>query len=145
MFRGTKAALVCAGLALGLATSAQAQQLVSTPVNPMFGGNPGNASQLESDASTQNPFKAKASNANLTQSQLFAQQLQSQLLADLANQVSQAIFGPDAQPSGTFSFGGESVTFTRSLGEITVTITDPTGSQTTIQLPTSSSAISGAN
>jgi curli production assembly/transport component CsgF len=135
-----KAALVCAGLMLGLATSAQAQQLVYAPINPMFGGNPGNASQLESDANTQNPFKAKPSNANLTQSQLFAQQLQSQLLADLANQVSQAIFGPNAQPSGTFAFGGETVTFTRSLGEITVTITDPTGSQTTIQLPTTSTS-----
>ena len=133
-----KTALVCVGLMFGLAGSAQAQQLVYSPINPMFGGNPGNASQLESDANTQNPFKAKPANANLTQSQLFAQQLQSQLLADLANQVSQAIFGPNAQPSGTFSFGGESVTFTRSLGEVTVTITDPTGSQTTIQLPTTS-------
>jgi curli production assembly/transport component CsgF len=139
-----KAALVCAGLMLGLATSAEAQQLVYSPINPMFGGNPGNASQLESDANTQNPFKAKPANANLTQSQLFAQQLQSQLLADLANQVSQAIFGPNAQPSGTFSFGGETVTFTRSLGEVTVTITDPTGSQTTIQLPTSATG-TGAN
>src|ERR1700761_7275823 len=132
MSRVRKTALVCAGLALGLATSARAQQLVYTPINPMFGGNPANASQLESDANTQNPFKATASNANLTQSQLFAQQLQSQLLADLANQVSQAIFGPNAQPSGTFSFGGESVTFTRSLGEITVTITDAAGAKTVI-------------
>src|SRR5262249_18283340 len=133
MVNRIKAALACAGLVLGLASSTQAQQLVYTPINPMFGGNPANASQLETDANTQNPFKATASNANLTQSQLFAQQLQSQLLADLANQVSQAIFGPNAQQSGTFSFGGESVTFTRSLGEISVTITDPTGSQTTIQ------------
>jgi curli production assembly/transport component CsgF len=140
MIRRTTTALICAALALGLATSAGAQQLVYSPINPMFGGNPGNASQLESDANTQNPFKATPSNANLTQSQLFAQQLQSQLLADLANQVSQAIFGPNAQPSGTFAFGGESVTFTRNLGEVTVTITDPTGSQTTIQLPTSSTS-----
>ncbi|HEY4031901.1 MAG TPA: curli assembly protein CsgF [Caulobacteraceae bacterium] len=146
MINRKRVALACAGVMLGLATSAKAQQLVYTPINPMFGGNPGNASQLESDANTQNPFKATASNANLTQSQLFAQQLQSQLLADLANQVSQAIFGPNAQPSGTFSFGGESVTFNRGLGEITVTITDPTGSQTTIQLPTSSAtSTTGAN
>jgi curli production assembly/transport component CsgF len=121
-----------------MAGPAAAQQLVYTPINPAFGGNPLNSSQLESDAAAQNPFKAKPSTANLTQSQLFAQQLQSELLADLANQVSQAIFGPNAQDSGTFSFGGESVTFTRSLGEITVTITSPTGAQTVIQLPTTS-------
>jgi curli production assembly/transport component CsgF len=144
MIRLRKTAPIGAALALGLTTSAGAQQLVYAPINPMFGGNPGNASQLESDANTQNPFKAKPGNANLTQSQLFAQQLQSQLLADLANQVSQAIFGPNAQQSGTFSFGGETVTFNRGLGEITVTITDPTGSQTTIQLPTTS-ASSGGN
>jgi curli production assembly/transport component CsgF len=71
--------------------------------------------------------------------------LQSELLADLANQVSQAIFGPNAQDSGTFSFGGETVTFTKALGEITVVITSPTGAQTTIELPTTSTSGSGGN
>ena len=61
-------------------------------------------------------------------------------LGDLANQVSNAIFGPNAQPSGTFAFGGETVTFSRNLTEITVTITDPPGAQTVIQLPTTSGA-----
>jgi curli production assembly/transport component CsgF len=127
----------CAGavLALGMAGAASAQQLTYTPINPMFGGNPGNTTQLETDANAQNLYKPKSSTANLTQAQLFAQQLQSQLLASLANQVSEAIFGPNAATSGTFSFGGETVTFERSLTEITVTITDPTGSQTVIQLP----------
>lgn len=136
------AGLVGASL-LAAPLTVQAQQLVYTPINPAFGGNPLNSSQLEADANAQNEFKPKSTTANLTQAQLFAQQLQSQLLASLANQVSQAIFGPNAQSSGTFSFGGETVSFVRSLGEITVTITDPTGAQTVIQLPTTGTGVSG--
>jgi curli production assembly/transport component CsgF len=130
------AMLACAGIA-------NAQQLIYTPINPAFGGNPFNSTQLEADANAQNPYKSSGATQNLTQSQLFAQQLQSELLAGLANQVAQAIFGPNAQPSGTFSFGGESVTFVRSLGEITVTITDASGSKTVITLPDTGSTGTG--
>ena len=38
---------------------------------------------------------------------------------------------------------GLTVKFVRSLGEITVTITDPTGAQTVIQLPTTGTGVSG--
>ena len=125
---------------VGFGPCANAQQLVYTPINPAFGGNPFNSTQLEADANAQNQHRPTSANQNLTQAQLFAQQLQSQLLANLANQVSQAIFGPNASTQGTFSFGGESVTFVRGLTEITVTITDPTGAQTVIKLPTTASA-----
>jgi curli production assembly/transport component CsgF len=127
-------------LACSIASATQAQQLYYTPINPAFGGNPFNSTQLEADANAQNQYKNTGSNAVKpeTQAQLFASELQSQLLGDLANQVSNAIFGPNAQPSGTFAFGGETVTFSRNLTEITVTITDPTGAQTVIQLPTAS-------
>jgi curli production assembly/transport component CsgF len=124
-----------------LGSPASAQQLTYTPINPTFGGNPFNSTQLEADANAQNQHRPTATNQNLTQAQLFAQQLQSQLLANLANQVSQAIFGPNAATQGTFSFGGESVTFVRDLTEVTVTITDPTGAQTVIKLPTKASAV----
>jgi curli production assembly/transport component CsgF len=128
---------------LALASTASAQQLIYTPINPAFGGNPFNSTQLEEDANAQNQYKSTGSTQNLTQSQLFAQQLQSELLAGLANQVAQAIFGPNAEPSGTFSFGGESVTFVRSLGEITVTITDAAGAKTVITLPDTGSGSTG--
>lgn len=128
-----------AGVLLFAGLPAEAQQLVYTPINPAFGGNPLNSSQLEADANAQNTYKNKSTSTSQTQAQLFASELQSQLLGDLANQVSQAIFGPDAASSGTYSFGGETVSFTRGLGEITVTITDPTGASTTIQLPTTPS------
>ena len=94
-----------AGVVAAGATSAQ--QLVYTPINPQFGGNPGNTTILETDASAQNQYSAAHTQANQTQAQLFASQLQSILLSDLANQVSQAIFGPNAQNSGKFSFGGQ--------------------------------------
>jgi curli production assembly/transport component CsgF len=130
------------GAAMVVATDSRAQQLVYTPINPAFGGNPFNATQLEADASAQNQYKLSGSPKNLTDAQLFAQQLQSELLAGLANQVAQAIFGPNAQPSGTFSFGGETVTFVRSLGEITVNITDASGATTVITLPTAGASSS---
>jgi curli production assembly/transport component CsgF len=135
---GTLAFVLGLGLAIGSAGAADAQQLQYTPINPAFGGNPLNSTQLEADANAQNQFRNSGSAATQpqTQAQLFASELQSELLGDLANQVSQAIFGPNAQASGTFSFGGESVTFVRGLSETTVTITDSTGAQTVIQLPT---------
>ena len=40
------------------ASSADAQQLVYTPVNPAFGGNPFNSTQLEADAAAQNQYKS---------------------------------------------------------------------------------------
>lgn len=137
--------ILAVGALFASATATQAQQLVYTPINPAFGGNPFNSTQLEADASAQNTYKNAGSAATQpqTQAQLFASELQSQLLGDLANQVSQAIFGPNAQTSGTFSFGGESVTFVRGLTEITVTITDPEGAQTVIQLPTTSDTTGG--
>ena len=129
---------------LALRGAANAQQLVYTPINPAFGGNPFNSTQLEADAAAQNQYKSTGAAQNLTQSQLFAQQLQSELLAGLANQVAQAIFGPNSQPSGTFSFGGETVSFVRSLGEITVTITDTAGAKTVITLPNTGDGSSGS-
>jgi curli production assembly/transport component CsgF len=131
-------ALVLGGIVAAGAGRAGAQQLVYTPINPEFGGNPFNSTQILADANAQNQFKNAGAPQNLTQAQLFAQELQSELLAGLANQVAQAIFGPNSQTSGAFSFGGETVTFVKSLGEITVTITDPTGAQTVIKLPDTS-------
>ncbi len=120
------------------AGAASAQQLIYTPINPAFGGNPLNSSQLEADAAAQDPFKAKPNGQNLTQAQLFAQQLQSELLAGLANDITQAIFGPNAKGSGTTSFDGETISWVTTLGEVTITITDAGGSQTVITLPTTS-------
>src|SRR3974377_1931265 len=60
----------------------------------------------------------------LTPGQLFANQLTSQLYASLANQITQAIFGQNAQTSGTYSFQGTTITFNRVGNNINITIND---------------------
>jgi len=59
------------------------------------------------------------------------------LLSALSSQIVDAIFGDNPQESGTISFGGQTITFVRSLTEVTLTITDnDTGEVTTIVIPT---------
>ena len=127
--------LVTLSVVAATAGSVNAQQLVYTPINPQFGGNPGNTTILETDANAQNQYSASHTQASQTQAQLFASQLQSILLSDLADAVAKSIFGTNAQQSGKFSFGGETVTFQKDLNNTTVVITDATGAQTTITLP----------
>ncbi|MGC1305516.1 MAG: curli assembly protein CsgF [Caulobacteraceae bacterium] len=137
--------LLGCSMTAALAGTASAQQLVYTPINPSFGGNPLNSTQLFAEANAQNKYaNQNSSSSTQTQAQLFAQQLQSEILSDLADQVTSSIFGPNAQNSGTFSFGGETVSFTRSLGEVTVNITAG-GTTTTIQVPTSTNTSSGVS
>ena len=70
--------------ALMMAGPVYAGTLVYTPTNPTFGGNPLNGSTLFSSAQAQNqhlPSSNSSSSgpASLTQGQIFAQQLTSQL------------------------------------------------------------------
>lgn len=122
--------LFCAG-------SAVAQQLTYTPINPTFGGNPFNSSHLLGIAGAQNNFTDPKAKATQTQASLFAQQLQSRLLSALSSQITNAIFGDNPQERGTITFGGQTITFVRSLEDVTLTITDNgTGEVTNIIIPT---------
>jgi curli production assembly/transport component CsgF len=146
---------VCGAAAVGLVTGEgplQAGSLVYTPTNPTFGGNPNNGPVLLNEANAQNLPLAKrtaeqeavaaaAAAANgaggsgaLTPSQIFAEQLQSQLLSSFANQITQAIFGPNAQTSGTFSYGTTTISFVTIANEVNITI-NADGSITTITVP----------
>lgn len=126
------------GIALAtsvLATSAAAQDFSYTPTSPTFGGNPFNSSHLLGVASAQNKYKEKTSTTS--QADLFSKQLQSRLLSALASQVTDAIFGDNPQESGTITFGGQTITFARSLDSVKLTITDAdTGAVTDIEIPT---------
>ena len=143
-------ALVAIALFAGAGPS-QAGSLVYTPINPSFGGNPNNGPVLLNEANAQNlplanqtaeqaaiaAAQAKANGTGaLTPSQIFAQELQSQLLSSFANQITQAIFGPNAQTSGTFSYGATTVSFVTVANEVNITI-DASGSITTITVPAS--------
>lgn len=129
--------------ALMMTGSASAGTLVYTPTNPSFGGNPLNGPTLLSAASAQNQHlgtnDASGGNKPLTQGQIFAQQLTSQLYASLANSITKAIFGADAKDNGTFTFAGTTITYTTvtaSDGTQQVQLTINDGSTiTTVTLP----------
>lgn len=130
-------AALAAGVFGACSTAASAQQLVYTPINPSFGGNPFNSAHLLGIANAQNNFKDPNAPNNGSQAQIFANQLQSRLLSALSNNIVNAIFGPNAQNNGTVDFGGQTIAWTRELDQVTVTITDDASGQvTTIVVPT---------
>jgi curli production assembly/transport component CsgF len=124
------------------ADAAFGSTLLYTPVNPTFGGNPLNGPTVLVEGQAQNQFTNKppssaATPATQTPGQLFASQLTSQLYSSLANQITQAIFGANAQTSGTFSFQGTTITFQRVNGEILISVFDGT-TTTNITVPATS-------
>ena len=126
--RARRVAVAAAAL-LAITAPAQAGTLVYTPTNPTFGGNPLNGSYLFNSAQAQNQYQPSASAgaggiASLTPGQIFAQQLTSQLYSSLANKITQAIFGENAQQNGTFSFEGTTITYQRVGSNINITIND---------------------
>lgn len=136
-------------LLAGTAGAALAGDLVYTPTNPSFGGNPLNSSHLLSIASAQR--KATAFDADdgsgggdgsgepgsgNSDVDLFVRQLQGRLLSALAGQVTEAIFGENPQDNGTITFGPTIVTFERTIDSIRLVITDTdTGTVTEIIVP----------
>src|SRR5215470_18100963 len=123
--------LVAAALvALTTAGAVRAGSIVYTPTNPSFGGSPLNGSWLLQQGQAQNDYaqsqqqQQAQAGASLTPGQVFAQQLKSQLYSSLANKITEAIFGANAQPSGTFSFEGTTITYQLVGGNIQITIND---------------------
>ena len=116
----------------------QASELVYTPINPTFGGNALNASQLQAVARAQKPNAPTTKSTSTQQStaQQFLQMLQSQLYASLANSVSNAITGANSQAAGTIKLDTMQVSWSTVDGQKQITMTDySTGQVTTIVLP----------
>lgn len=127
-------AIILAGVAAG--STVAAQDLVYQPISPTFGGNPFNSSHLLGVANAQNDYKDPAAAKASSQSDLFSRQLQSRLLSAFASQMTNAIFGENPQESGTFTMGGQTVSFVRDLENVNITITnDDTGEVTNIVVP----------
>ncbi|WP_206612115.1 curli assembly protein CsgF [Aureimonas ureilytica] len=130
---------------------ALAGDLVYTPINPSFGGNPLNSSHLLSIAGAQKNATASdykkpvdtssttgsgLSNSRDSDADLFVRQLQGRLLSALASQVTDAIFGQNPQDNGTVQFGDTKVTFERTLTSIRLRIENSTdGTVTDIVVP----------
>ncbi|WP_340643812.1 curli assembly protein CsgF [Phenylobacterium sp.] len=113
---------------------AAAAPLTYQPVNPSFGGNPGNSAHLLAIAGAQNSYSAPAvtgASASETQASQFLQQLQSRFLSALASNVTDAIFGANPQESGQIVFGSQTITFNRGLDAVSIDILDATTGQTT--------------
>jgi len=133
----TIVAAAVAAVACGLAAPAGADEMTYKFVNPSFGGNPFNSSHLLAVANAQNDTKAPTS-AKETQSEQFVRLLQSRLLSSLAGQVSDAILGDNAQPTGKIVYGAQTVEWETQTDQIRLVITDTAaGSTTVVEIPKS--------
>lgn len=131
-----QALLLASASCLLFCASAKAE-ITYRPVNPSFGGNPLNSSHLQGLANAQKSFKETSSSKTQTPSERFLSMLQSRLYSSLAAQVSEAIFGDNAQPTGTIVFDDQQVSFINTGTEIHITVTDfNTGQVTNIVVPT---------
>ncbi|NQW92845.1 MAG: curli assembly protein CsgF [Polaromonas sp.] len=104
-----------------LSAQVQAGELRYVPVNPLFGGNPGNASGLLSIAGTNNTFTAPkaAEPTPPTALEKFTANIESAIAGKLQTQVVNSLF--DAK--GNFSPAGSVVT----AGNFQITITSVNG------------------
>lgn len=116
--------------------SARADEMTFKFNNPSFGGNPFNSSHLLAVANAQNDNENPRSTSRETQSEQFVRLLQSRLLSALATQVSDAILGENAQPSGRIVYGDQTVEWETLLDAIKLTITEAsTGATTIVEIP----------
>ncbi len=126
-------------LAVGLsAGAARATELVYTPVNPAFGGNPLNGPVLLNNAQAQNNKKdpdAGLSNQK-TPLQQFNETLQRSILSALARNATGTLFNPDGSfRTGNFTFGDFTVDIVEGAdGVLGVTTTDATGQSTVFSI-----------
>jgi curli production assembly/transport component CsgF len=121
-----------------------ATELVYTPVNPSFGGNPLNGTYLLGSAGAQNKFKDTSQLSLATASgqtdpvQSFKDQLNRRILSGLADRLVNNAFGEQGLTTGDYTMGDFSVHVDVSDPTNTsVTIFDKgTGNTTNIQIPT---------
>jgi curli production assembly/transport component CsgF len=127
------AAGICCAIS---AQPAQASDLVYTPINPSFGGNPFNSAHLLGIANSINKYKDPSAVDSSNPANQFLRTIQSRLLSAVATQVTDLIFGENAQDSGVIRFGDQEISFVRGIDSVTLTITNfADGSVTEIVVP----------
>jgi curli production assembly/transport component CsgF len=115
-----------------------AQQLVYTPKNPAFGGNPYNSQWLLASAQAQNSFTDPDASGReqLSELEQFTQNLNSQLLGQVSRSMFTREFGEEGLSPGTYSFGSLAVDIYPSNEGLVINIIDTnTGEQTQIVIP----------
>lgn len=123
-----------------LTVPVSASPLNYQPVNPSFGGSPLNGNWLQSQATAQNIFVRKRQLADTVAQQIAQQQQQAnnapsnasnfaavinaRLLAAVADRITNAIFGENAQQSGTFVVQGTTIQFQQAGPNVQITVND---------------------
>lgn len=113
------------------------QDLVYKPKNPAFGGDTFNYQWMLSSAEAQNFYKDKTEpRKEKTQLEQFTENLNSQLLNQLARSLFEDQFGTDGISEGVFNFGSLSVEiFPSNLGLVVSILDTTTGEQTQVIIP----------
>jgi curli production assembly/transport component CsgF len=136
---GTLFASVLLGLCLGGPSAAQAQEFVYQPINPVFGGSPGNTQYLLNTANNQNPFEGGGGFDRFRDDPLqnFEDRLQRQVLNQLSREVIQNRFGDiDLTQEGSFDFERFTVDVTPGPSGINIRVFNKqSGESTTVEVP----------
>lgn len=121
------------GLLSALCVSANASELVYTPVNPSFGGNPLNGAVLLNQATAQNKFKESTDSGEDTALTQFNTMLQSAILSRVSSAVTSSIVGADGSLiPGTVDTTDFSIAITNlQTGVLQIVTTDKKTGQTT--------------
>ncbi|MCB0284574.1 MAG: curli assembly protein CsgF [Calditrichae bacterium] len=122
-----------------LASLSYATELVYTPVNPSFGGNPYNASWLQSQAEAQNKFTAKRTTSSYQSADAldnFTESLNRSILSRLSRQIVTDAFGENTLEAGKYEIGDFEIEVTEGAEGVTIQIIDAaTGGETTVVVP----------
>lgn len=126
---------VAGALFLANATAAAASELVYTPINPSFGGNPFNGAWLLDSAMTQNKFEEEYERDLMED---FEERLISQILYRMSRSLIDEAFGEygeTIQP-GHYEIGNYHIDISTDGVIITIVIVDiVTGDTTTVEVP----------
>ena len=79
--------------------------------------------------------KDAAAAANNTNLQKFLNNFESRVYAQLSTQLINNLFGENPQNSGTVTIEGNTIQYTKAVDAINLTVTNPNGSVTQIQIP----------
>lgn len=78
--------------------------------------------------------KADAANTNINK---FLNNLESRIYAQISQNLATAMFANGGSNSGTLNFEGNTIFWTKDGTNVTMTVTDVTGNQTTVVIPLS--------
>lgn len=114
--------------------TAHASPLVYQPINPTFGGNPFNSSHLQQMATTQKQYEKPTPRTNPLSD--FSDSVTRAIMSRASREIAEAIYGENAQDSGSFTFGNATIDFERVGDKIVIDIFDAlTGGSTTVEVP----------